>query len=281
MESDGASLTFTDGNASILGDAFWKRVPQLNPKKLSWLHIPKAGTSFANVLVTWGCPSLPAKAVVDETYSDEYGMFVPNFMHMHTKECAPGMTLCGSGHMPLKDHTCLDYSQHEGQFVAMFRQPEQRIVSGFFHNLHDVDEKSLDLPSYSRKISGCSVRMINGYSCGNKEGIKMTEQLVETALDRLEDGFAFVGLTEEWALSVCLFHKMFGGTPHKREFQNVRPGAEHREMYDTSDLKGFVDAADGAVYSRAYVMFWANVQRYGATTSACKKLCGDATTYFD
>ena len=40
-----------------------------------------------------------------------------------------------------------------------------------------------------------------------------------------ENDFAFVGLTEEWDLSVCLFHRMFGGECHVREFLDVRPGS--------------------------------------------------------
>ena len=37
---------------------------------------------------------------------------------------------------------------------------------------------------------------------------------------------AFVGMTEAWDLSVCLFHAMFGGECLAVEFNNSRPSSE-------------------------------------------------------
>jgi len=36
--------------------------------------------------------------------------------------------------------------------------------------------------------------------------------------------FAFVGLTDYWTETVCLFHAMYGGPVTKHELDNVRPG---------------------------------------------------------
>merc|ERR1712032_1535715 len=115
---------------------------------------------------------------------------------------------------------------HYGQFVTMMRQPEQRIISAFHHNRHEVIYKSLDLPTYGRTIAGCAVRLLNGLQC-NGQMVNISSAMVRKATGRLENGFAFVGLIEEYALSVCLFHKMFGGQPEKREFLNIRPGKKH------------------------------------------------------
>jgi len=251
----------------------------LNPAKLSWIHVPKAGTSFSNVLVTWGCPTLPDDAVVDDSYSNKDGMFVPGFMQAHRAACAKGMTLCGSGHLPMVKGSCNDWSEHNGQFVALFRQPEQRALSGFFHNRHDINDKTLDLLSYADKIAGCSVRMLNGEHCGGSAGAggEVTQAMVSTAVHRLETGFAFVGLTDHWGTSVCLFHMMFGGPCHKREFLNVRPGDQHSDSnYEVKDLHGWKDVYDGALYERAYVIFWANVAKHNANKDTCQSLCPDA-----
>merc|ERR1712107_340610 len=51
---------------------------------------------------------------------------------------------------------------------------------------------------------------------------RVSEAEIALAKDRLITGFAFVGLTHEWDLSVCLFHAKFGGACNKREFQNIR-----------------------------------------------------------
>merc|ERR550514_2499518 len=106
----------------------------------------------------------------------------------------------------------------------MFRQPEQRIISGYNQNCHDVlgDKSNCTLTGYAKQVAGCSVKMMNGRDCG--AAVPVTVDMMSSAIDRLDTGFAFVGLTEEWALSVCLFRAMFGGKCHRREFLNVRPG---------------------------------------------------------
>ena len=47
---------------------------------------------------------------------------------------------------------------------------------------------------------------------------------VKSAIERIDTGFSFVGITEAWALSVCLFHSIFGGSCLPIEFINNRPG---------------------------------------------------------
>lgn len=258
--------------------AEFKGSSTLRPANVAWLHVPKAGTSFANVLVTWGCPNLPDNSVVNNAYSNANGQFVPGFMHAHREQCQSGMTLCGSGHVPMVAGGCNDWRTHRGNFVALFRQPEQRVLSGFYHNRHDVSDKTLDLPSYARRIAGCSVRMINGLHCGDPAPI--TGQMQATAMSRLEEGFAFVGLTDDWARSVCLFHLMHGGPCHKREFLDVRPGAKHDDNYDTSGLQGWTDPHDGPLYARAAELFATNVQKYHATDEACQRLCPQSNGAF-
>ena len=39
---------------------------------------------------------------------------------------------------------------------------------------------------------------------------------------------AFVGLTDYWTESICLFHAMFGGNITAHEFTNTRPGVQDR-----------------------------------------------------
>merc|ERR1712224_810031 len=152
-------------------------------------------------------------------------------------------------------------------------------------NASEYWSPSLNLSTFVRRSAGESVKMLNGIGFVKAN---VTDDMVKTAIARLETGFAFVGLVEEWPLSVCLFHKMFGGRPHKREFVNTRPGNVFHPgdrptddvPVDTADLEGYTDPYDGQVYAKAHEIFWANVEKYGATQQACQELCGHATSYF-
>ena len=45
----------------------------------------------------------------------------------------------------------------------------------------------------------------------------VTASETETAVRRLEQGFAIVGLTDHWDLSICLWHAMFFGKEEEEE----------------------------------------------------------------
>lgn len=79
---------------------------------------------------------------------------------------------------------------------------------------------------------------------------------------------AFVGLTEQFELSVRLFHARFGGVPHRAQFANVRPGLRRVAgvdkraetfRYDERVFGGWRDAADEIVYAAASRRFWRDV----------------------
>ena len=101
----------------------------------------------------------------------------------------------------------------------------------------------------------------------------MTSEDAKEASRRVREGFAFVGLTEEWDLSICLFHKMFGGQCHAEEFEDVRPTSSGKNAsvdYDTSELMGFHDDIDEVVYSAALDVFKANVALYNVSQDSCQ-----------
>eukprot|EP00438_Fugacium_kawagutii_P032691 Skav221352 [mRNA] locus=scaffold1845:222188:222670:+ [translate_table: standard] len=95
---------------------------------------------------------------------------------------------------------------------------------------------------------------------------------VPLALKRLQEGFAFVGLTEEWELSVCLFHAKFGGPCQAIEFVNTRPTQRpnNSKSYDTSILNGWVDEIDAPVYAEAKRLFHDDLARYGVSHETCQ-----------
>ena len=108
-------------------------------------------------------------------------------------------------------------------------------------------------------------------SCGHAP--PPSEKEVSRAKSILRD-FQFVGLTEEWDLTVCLWHTRFGPSGcQMAEFMNTRPGSgvstAAAPSYDTSGLNGFKDEADGALYEVAQTLFWEDVQRHNLTRNRC------------
>jgi len=173
----------------------------------------------------------------------------------------------------------------------MLRQPEQRLISGYNHGGHSWPywpdgPPPANLREYAETVAGCATRMLtrgNATSapCGGPE--PTTDEEAALAVQRLREGFAFVGLTEKWDISVCLFHKMFGGDCDAAEFVVSRPGEEQTSTwegfskiekigheFDTSQLEGFTDTHDGLVYEEATQIFSANLAKYEVNEESCK-----------
>jgi len=99
---------------------------------------------------------------------------------------------------------------------------------------------------------------------------------IEKALARLHDGFAFVGITEMYDLSVCLFHAMFGGACHPSEFSNVRLGRSHGALLPTAAFTawgGLVDGDDWTVYAAALQIFFRQLRSFHVNEETCAALC--------
>merc|ERR1712166_1729650 len=126
------------------------------------------------------------------------------------------------------DHTAISgatFKEFQGNFFGMFRNPQKRMWSSW----KQFGAEGEDAGTYGEKIRGVSTKMLAGQAyglqCTWERRWGCEKQMIPdtpTALKRL-DGFKFVGLTEEWDLSICLFHAMFGGECEESEFANMRP----------------------------------------------------------
>lgn len=77
-------------------------------------------------------------------------------------------------------------------------------------------------------LKGCQVKMVLGVPCAAPFAINAS--LLDEAARRVRHDFLFVGLTERWEHSVCLFHARLGGRPVRAQFANGRRGTyRHRE----------------------------------------------------
>merc|ERR1719265_1310490 len=180
--------------------------------------------------------------------------------------------------------------------MVMLRQPEQRIISAWNDNYHSwqfnvFGRAPADLQEFAAVVAGCAVKMItrsgissglgyHGSVCGSPN---VTSEETELAVQRLREGFVFVGLTEEWNLSMCLFRKMFGGHCHAYDFTQVSPdvheqsselipkSTEDPSLYNTTELGGFKDAYDGRLYEEARRIFKRNLEHYNVSRANCQQ----------
>jgi len=175
-------------------------------------------------------------------------------------------------------HRPVSIQQIQGQelhVAAMFRQPSQRIISAKADGLHANGLSPADYAELRGKcehestecfarypgIAGCMTRMLTGKLCAEDSKDRTApfdggRALVDGA-KKVVGELAFVGLTERWNESVCLFHRMFGGSINPAEFMNFHHNHRHdgAHPYEEDRLNGFRDEADEEVYAAAQGRF--------------------------
>jgi hypothetical protein len=247
---------------------------------VAWFHVPKTGTSFCNTLyhTPTVCESFPREKYIGDSY--DAGSWDPTWKAMDT--------LCPGGFSPtfreavVGQHGGIDQSLWEdnrGHLVTMLRQPEQRLISGYNYLGQmewPFDTPAASLREYAEWMAGGTVRqLVRGGGHASGELPLPTSDEVSIAITRLQEGFVFVGITEQWDLSVCLFRAMFGGECVSSDFSNTRQGnlSSGDSLYDTSELYGFVDTYDGPVYAEAQTMFKQGLKLYEVDEDKCAVDC--------
>lgn len=256
-------------------------------RPLQWMHVPKSGSSFMNALkyLPGMCPFMPP-GVLSATGPQG------SFTYWYLADLCPG-SFSETGRLYYSDHSGLGplYNLSDiapplslkGHGVVMLRQPEQRIISAYLYHQHSwptwyFGRRAANLTEFAHVVSGCAVRMLTrggeashlGHGpCGSP--LPATGAEVTLAKERLREGFAFVGITDEWDMSICLLHAVFGGSCLASDFDVMNPGTNHSsDPYDTSELMGYTDAADGALYEEALTIFSEEMQRYGVSYESCQ-----------
>jgi hypothetical protein len=269
---------------------------------IAWFHVPKAGTSIINTLYHTPtiCPGFSFANFVDTSngtagWDPSWGLRGEvcrgGFSETYGGTVTPGYAHTGIGGL-----TGAPYKLNRGHFVGMFRQPEQRLISDYYYygaipllddNGHEVwpysadyaqrGSTSVSLREYAEWSGGCTVRQLTRDLLEPYKSLPLPKtEDVSVAIKALQEGFAFVGITEEWTLSVCLFHAMFGGPCLNSDLQNTRPGSEANSSdYDTSELYGWVDVWDRPVYAEAVSLFESARNLYGVDSQWCASSCHD------
>ena len=128
------------------------------------------------------------------------------------------------------------------------------------------------------------------WACERRECKRFTPDLA-LARERLERGFAFVGVVERWALSMCLFCRAFGVRCVRNLFANSRPtlsavkGGRHAAAKAAAHtpelLAAFDDAADQQIYEWAKARLERELAAHNLTEETCARdVCPDAADQF-
>merc|ERR1719281_1303106 len=177
--------------------------------------------------------------------------------------------------------------------VMMVRAPKSRISSGYIHNFHDcyplqkkynLEENAhpafaLDgniesdiLEEYAICVQSCTVNMLIGRGCeyARKDEIEVPSDEerasdAQTAISRLRK-FGFVGLTDQWDLSICLWHAKFGGECLAAEFTNLH---QARVEYDEGSFPESLHLNDQDLYDEAAELFAKELEKYDVTPESC------------
>jgi len=260
-------------------------------KPITWIHVPKTGTSMVNIFYAHPdiCPLVPEGVKMpDEGDAPDHDLFA---------EYPPDLNCPGSfkPDRGLEIQAChvatgSFYEDLKGHIVAMFRQPEQRLLSAYHdhqwrtrHSWYRWSKVPGDAREFAQVVQGCATKMIarqtlfhgiHDNPCKGPSSSPVTKAESDLAVQRLREGFGFVGLTDQWDLSVCLFHVKFGGDCHSTEFSTTRMGRNSSgTQHDTSELQGFKDKADGRLFEEAVRIFEEDTSRFGVSPGTCAESC--------
>lgn len=261
-----------------------------------WLHIPKTGTSFANTLLQWGCPDPSIRVYVLPKKERPQRLELP-FKHTISWEwlslTSPGRTwlrqncrdrlTMSRSHFNVTRHSVYSFNMHramklsEAHFTAaLFRLPRQRAFSNYLHLTYRYNETSLQnrtnisLIDFTRKPQYMSqqAKLLLGRHYRHRGTVSLDD--AHRAADIVVNLLLYVGLTEEFFLSVRLFHAAFGGVPSPEQFENIRPSIMRNGLplskrpffrYNEAEFGTWRDVADEIIYFAASYRFWRDVCR--------------------
>jgi hypothetical protein len=269
-------------------DASFVKPVDINP--IHYLHVPQTGSTLANAVAHMACGS--------DINQTEIALDPDWFLTKHQAECNRSRFLkFESGHDALKLKDAADVEH----VVMMVRNPAQRVLSGYYHDLHDCwelrrqfnckvrdngefkcdgDDLSADFRfvrnpnlispvEYGKCVENCTANMLTGRDCGASGEVDVQHAM------GIVNKIGFVGLAEEWGLSMCLWHRRFGGRLLNVELENAKQGIQSASMswigrHDEQLLGDWRPAADTLVYNAAVRRFWEEVSTYGIDRSLCE-----------
>eukprot|EP00927_Polykrikos_kofoidii_P056512 TRINITY_DN50619_c0_g1_i1.p1 TRINITY_DN50619_c0_g1~~TRINITY_DN50619_c0_g1_i1.p1 ORF type:complete len:422 (+),score=44.03 TRINITY_DN50619_c0_g1_i1:65-1330(+) len=271
--------------------------------RIAWLHVMKTASSLGTLLAHAANASLPVRAhvpnglnktdpedvIVRPVDAANKHLVLDFFQYKYPISTwfqgvfrypeNPG------GHIPIMDN---EFDEWKGHWVAMFRQPEERVRSAFHH----FAQGKGDILAFQQNVQGQHSSMMSlgrdalprvacERSGGGQDGPspscnKLKDPNVQLAVERI-NGFAFVGIFEHFDLSICLFHAIFGTECLPVEFEVIR--ATHYHENETAlaqelvELQKHADPWDTPLYEVARNRFRRDLAKYKVDNATCNKLC--------
>lgn len=255
------------------------------------MHTPKCGSSFSNVIAhTPGvCPAVPSTLALD---FDNFGQFFDvEFWILCPEICNTKMLSCNP---PMYKHELFGedlINPYRGHLVTMVRDPVQRIAASYndpvFDFVNDVSEPgtryrktdssgnplphTIAFDEFATNWTGMVTTQLTRTDWTvSWRGLYLSDKDAQEAIRRLQKDFVFVGIVEQWELSMCLFRTMFGGNCFQSDFMDTRPGFKGRSGENKYDTGNFHDPIDGVVYHAALEIFESSLLKYNVTETNCQ-----------
>ena len=264
--------------------------------RFSWLHIPKTGSSFINVLLRHACRNVPPKFHLP--YVDWYGRTVDrngNEWQCDSQFSKLPYLIDPLGNQPMFHLKLFKrvYDRFKGNLVGMLREPKEHFVSLVNHKFHEQVD-NITIFDFGRGFQ-TSYLVGHGYfvATGNEDVGIQHQALIDLAKKRLDEGFQFLGITNRYEESVCLFHLKFEtGRCDESEFLAINTailrsdenGGVDKDGHvwtpeELRQLEDYVDPIDGPVYEYAESLFEAELQKFGVTEEKCREIgCWPSTS---
>jgi hypothetical protein len=183
------ALAQQGGNATHRAMLTDQRRCKWDGSPLWWMKAPKTASTFGNLLARGICPGIHLKEAMRE----------PDIRVLRQFHCDDSSRIgrFRPGHQPLP----LSFGGKKMAIVSVFREPVSRVVSGYFHNLHDcravqnqfgINENSDIglfknrtkrrlvygddgvnpdvLLRYAKCVGACQTRMLLNVGCGDDRG---------------------------------------------------------------------------------------------------------------
>lgn len=285
-----------------LGDGIRAEAPVLRVKPVdnhfAWLHIEKTGSTFITVLLHYACANAPPDRTI---WVGEFKLIVAEEESRCDEKYIGDPFLTASANQSKQEfHEKLKvpiYEHNKGRLIGMFREPISHRISLAKHKFDEFYEREdygkflsrNGFPTNDTRLSNF-LQFTEGFQtsrlAGTPEfstGINNKTADINLAKRRLTNGFQYIGITNRWAESVCLFFFKFKkpGKHSIREplcppavFGAVNTAGEHSAAFNFTDedmkyLENYDDPADREVYNHALQLFEAELHRYGVTEESC------------